>query len=856
MDDETLIAENPAISYLGAHVLPNRTCYFARSTTSEDLLATAATMWRALSAPRLTPQPGAGHSGVPVTEVVAQEMRWRSFRPEDQIRKIVRSLALPAAYQWDAGGDPAQVSTCTWRDLRRYHRQFYRLGNMLVFCSGERDLTAQLISRLETSWAPAPTNPFCGEGSQLSGNDAAAIPAYLRRYRDDGVTRYILAWPLPAVSSAQHWARCELATEIASSALAKWCEPQARRIAQFAAGIDALAQPVVSLGLASRETTPGRLAGLLARALGSIFDDAGGSDVRLAARRIEQRLSGGSLASPYDMHVFRRTAGVWANGLDPAAFTDSSAALRHAARELAGDPHRLRAFLYDTLRPETAAVAVEGAAGYWRHVPAPDVPAAAARGKRPRPDGLPAASALRALPAAILGPAARSRRNGARQVCTADGHRVAVTTRPGTGRIRLTLGFDLAAMPPKSLACVPVMAAAWTDEGCSGLGGQSFASRMRQAGRGLVSHYIIGRRAGGSGILDSWLLFQQTVPIGEFRAALRDITDLVQAFNSTDIRLLRHALWQAMHDRRKSLTEFGHRLADTRLRALAGDPSWRARDILEGIGGLIQLRQIMTGDPSLACGTAREFSQVLQGMLGGRMMLHATCDARVADAVRDALLEAGAQLPEAPQPTPFRWPDDAHRSVAENFMTDTGGSVYGKSIDMAGFDGAELIGKILTRYLKLTMLARPEIARSSTYAAFAGYDDSSRQLGLVGLLVPRPAELERTFQKVGNVLRSADVRSERFRWSARAMIQDQANAPVPGAGTPARDVMSALGMQRPGSQADLLERTSQLTNNDLAAAADYVEDAGTRVNYVAISGLPSPFGPHTGNGRTEVRWTI
>jgi len=162
-------------THLNAVTYPDRTVYFAGSTHEGEFLNLSRVYLDLVFNPlldrrrmllesyHLRPERrGRSLLGRP-SGVIYSEMRGSYSDPGELSYLKIQSELLPdTPYRNDSGGDPSEMGSSTWEEIREYHRAYYRPSNARIFICSPMDTgdLASLIHRaLPHDPAPRPAPP-------------------------------------------------------------------------------------------------------------------------------------------------------------------------------------------------------------------------------------------------------------------------------------------------------------------------------------------------------------------------------------------------------------------------------------------------------------------------------------------------------------------------------------------------------------------------------------------------------------------------------------------------------------------------------------------------------------------------
>ena len=847
LDDSTRITTDPTITHAYGRVYPDRTCYFVASPSLDALEDVMDTVLKGLRLPRvLRSRPSAAFNApddgvVPVAGTVISEMRGRCGTPDGQVRRLIRRLAFDSSeYRWDTGGDPDLIGSCTWTDVHSYHARYYRPENMLAYVCGPTDFSGLLLARLHDEWSGTPS-PTDGGAPREGERDRAGIPQYLRTFEDAGTAYGLLAWVLPAMTRGDDRLLGEVVGQLLRAAAAGYCESRystGLRLTPFATGVDYLRTPLVTLGLRG-DCSSDEVDGGILEAAEWVAGYAGRRDhVEAAFDRIDRQLRTVSPNEPYALRLFVRMAQAWAYDQPCWRIVNDLGDLRALRRVILGNLPWFATTMARLLDPRAIRVGVHTVLGVWdRYQPRlgnaspvraseADIPLDA--GPLVEPD---VATSHRTAPPGpcIAGPNDRPDRPARRAIL--------VTPIPTNGTPYVRVGFDISAVPSSLLGYVPLIAAAWCDDGCAALGGTAFARQRRSRPDTFESRYLIDG-PGPAAPISGWILLGTVAPPGQVEAVLANVAELIRRFDITDAGRVASTTRSLLDGRVADLPRRGHILADTRLRSYCGDAGWYLRDQVEGLGQVLFLRRTLDRLEADAASVLSEIRYVSTLMHhSGRTILNAMCDRASAGMAERLLHGVEAALPRisgSPPPASRLAPVAASR--LELFRVGIGAAIFGVSLYLPEFTlDRSIIGPVLARYLTHGLLCPSEAARSSTYEAFAGFDGATGVLTLVGLLTSNLGELERTFSKISRTLRACDVTSESFQWCRQGFQASQDESRLSAAELGYRALSRALLPDRALAESRPGPLSGDIGQDEIDAFAHGVDASWSTSNSLVIA---------------------
>lgn len=186
-------------TYLNAYTAHSYTVYPASSQNLKDFENLFSVYWDSVFHPLLTEETFARQAWhyrmngkLTRSGVVYNEMKGRYADVDSLLyRTTLRALFPNSQYEFDSGGDPAQIPHLTYEQLLEFHREFYHPSNSRVLFYGDLDLNKildnlnDLLSGFESKPKRKEPDVEFGRGMNLT------VP-----YQGDG--KYIVskAWPI------------------------------------------------------------------------------------------------------------------------------------------------------------------------------------------------------------------------------------------------------------------------------------------------------------------------------------------------------------------------------------------------------------------------------------------------------------------------------------------------------------------------------------------------------------------------------------------------------------------------------------------------------------------------------------
>jgi Zn-dependent M16 (insulinase) family peptidase len=619
-------------TFLNAMTYPDKTCYPVASQNVQDFYNLIDVYLDAVFYPRLAPetfQQEGWHYELDAPDapliykgVVFNEMKGNYSSPDSLLREFSQQSLYPdITYGLDSGGDPRHIPDLSYEQFEAFHRRFYHPSNAKLFFYGDDDPDERL--RFLSEWLA----PFDAAGVD------AAVPLqprfaqarrFIRSYpagQGDGQERQArnamltVNWMLDEAPDVETALALNILEHILigtpAAPLHKALLDSGLGEALAGGGLDDdLRQPMFSIGLKGIEPAN-------ADRIEQLIDDTietlatGGIDpltVEAALNTIEFRLRESNTgAFPRGIAFMLRALRPWLHGRDPLSELAFEGPLAAVKAKAAGDNRYFERLLKQHLvdnRHRTVLVLRPDPEQAEREAQEERARLAAARGRMSAPELTTVAEAastlkrmqqqpdppeaLATIPTLRLSDLPRANKLTPREVTNLSGARVLYHELATNGIVYLDLGFDLHALAPELLPCVPLFGRALVE---TGAGNDDFVRLSQRIGRstGGIRPQRWTSSIAGSAAATAWLnLRGKTLP-GQTAELLSILRDVLARARLHDRSRFQQIVLEDKASLESRLAPAGSSFVDRRLRASLFESDW-ADEEMGGISHLFFLR--------------------------------------------------------------------------------------------------------------------------------------------------------------------------------------------------------------------------------------------------------------------------
>jgi hypothetical protein len=756
-------------TFLNAMTFPDKTCYPVASQNLQDFYNLIDVYLDAVFYPLIPPhtlQQEGWHFELESLDaplaykgVVFNEMKGFYSNPDDLLGDRARGSLFPdTPYAVDAGGDPRHIPELTYPQFKSFHDQFYHPSNARIFFYGDDDPAERLrlmeayLSQFKAIEVDSsiPLQPRFDQPQRLVERfDPGDDPN-----NDKG--RLVVNWLLAETGDPELLLGLSILEHILlgtpASPLRKALIDSGLGEDLAGAGLDAdLRQACFSTGLKGLSVQAdhslaqgGVVESLILDTLRSLAVD--GIDPEMVAASMNtvefQLRENNTGAYPRGLLLMLRALGTWLYDQDPFALLAFEAPLSAIKDRLAAGERYfeglIRAYLIDnphrttlTLQPQPGLSQVEDAAEKERlalarsRLTAGDLERIIADTGRLKllqetPDTL---EALATIPSLKLEDLERQNKLIPLQVSEHQGCRVLYHDLSTNGIVYLDLGLDLHALPQELLPFVPLFGQALLEMGTES---EDFVRLSQRIGRttGGIWPVTYTSKVRGQDRSTAWLFLRgkATLPqASELLAVLRDVLLTVRLDNPERFRQM---VLEDKAGKESMLVPAGHRVVNTRLRALFDEAAW-VEEQMHGVDSLFfvrELAQAMEKDWPSVLAKLEAIRQVLVNR--GSMLCNVTLDGAHWATFRPQLEGFLAQLPAAGF-TPVAWqPTLATRFEGLAIPAQVNYVGKGANLYELGYTAHGSVD-VITNYLRTTWLWERVRVQGGAYGGFCLFNRRS-----------------------------------------------------------------------------------------------------------------------------------
>jgi Zn-dependent M16 (insulinase) family peptidase len=765
-------------TFLNAFTFPDKTCYPVASQNVQDFYNLIDVYLDAVLYPNLTrhtfEQEGWHYEldsledAMAFKGVVFNEMKGAYSTPEEVLSQQSQSIVFPDnTYFQDSGGDPRVIPDLTYEAFKDFHQQYYHPSNAFIYFYGD-DAPEK---RLEI------VDAYLKDFDRVNVDSAVAMqPRYNQPRRaeqsyevtpEDESPKAMLTvnWLLPDGANAEEKLAFSILNEILIGTPAS---PLRKALIDSGLGEDltgrgvetSLAQMMFSVGM--KGVQPADLEKVESLILDTLQQlAANGIDrdaVAAAMNTVEFALRENNTGSfPRGLAVMLRVLDSWLYDRDPLALVRYDLPLSAIKAKLQAGRYfeqLIEKHLVKNAHRGTVVLLPDAELAQQREA------AEQARLKSAR-DGLSAAEleaivantrqlkllqetpdspeALATIPVLKLDDLDRKTRTIPSVELSQGGVRLLHHDLFTNGIFYLDLGFDLHALPQELLPYVPLFARALLETGTAEL---DFVQLVQRIGRstGGIYHTLFASSNPATRKASNWLFLRGKTMIpqtGELLAILRDV---LRTARLDDRERLRQMILEDKAGYESMLTDAGHRVVNSRIKAGLNEAYWAAEQ-MSGVSQLFFLRSLVekldTDWPSVQAA----LEQIREGLVRqGNMLANVTLDAEnwrtVEPQLRTFLDEfpAGSLAARDWQPAMPEKPEAITLPSQVNFV--------GKGLDLYQ-NGYRFHGSILValQYLRSTWLWERVRVQGGAYGGMGAFDRFS---GVFSLLSYRDPNLDKT----------------------------------------------------------------------------------------------------------------
>ncbi len=778
-------------TFLNAFTFPDKTCYPVASQNVQDFYNLIDVYLDAVLYPNLTrhtfEQEGWHYEldsledAMAFKGVVFNEMKGAYSTPEEVLSQQSQSIVFPDnTYFQDSGGDPRVIPDLTYEAFKDFHQQYYHPSNAFIYFYGD-DAPEK---RLEI------VDAYLKDFDRVNVDSAVAMqPRYNQPRRaelsyevtpEDESPKAMLTvnWLLPDGANAEEKLAFSILNEILIGTPAS---PLRKALIDSGLGEDltgrgvetSLAQMMFSVGM--KGVQPADLEKVESLILDTLQQlAANGIDrdaVAAAMNTVEFALRENNTGSfPRGLAVMLRVLDSWLYDRDPLALVRYDLPLSAIKAKLQAGRYfeqLIEKHLVKNAHRGTVVLLPDAELAQQREA------AEQARLKSAR-DGLSAAEleaivantrqlkllqetpdspeALATIPVLKLDDLDRKTRTIPSVELSQGGVRLLHHDLFTNGIFYLDLGFDLHALPQELLPYVPLFARALLETGTAEL---DFVQLVQRIGRstGGIYHTLFASSNPATRKASNWLFLRGKTMIpqtGELLAILRDV---LRTARLDDRERLRQMILEDKAGYESMLTDAGHRVVNSRIKAGLNEADWAAEQ-MSGVSQLFFLRSLVekldTDWPSVQAA----LEQIREGLVRqGNMLANVTLDAEnwrtVEPQLRTFLDEfpAGSLAARDWQPAMPEKPEAITLPSQVNFV--------GKGLDLYQ-NGYRFHGSILValQYLRSTWLWERVRVQGGAYGGMGAFDRFSLVFSLLSYRDPNLDKTLAIYDQTADFLRN------------------------------------------------------------------------------------------------------
>lgn len=778
-------------TFLNAFTYPDKTCYPVASQNVQDFYNLIDVYLDAVLYPNLTrhtfEQEGWHYELDSIEDamsfkgVVYNEMKGAYSTPEEVLSQQSQSIVFPdITYSQDSGGDPRAIPDLTYAAFKDFHAKYYHPANAFIYFYGDDDPDKRLeiIDAYLKDFGPievdsaVPAQPRCNQPRRV------VLPYEVTPEDEKPRAMLTVNWLLPDGADPTEKYAFSILNEILIGTPAS---PLRKALIDSGLGEDltgrgvetSLAQMMFSVGM--KGVQPGDVDQVETLILDTLkklaADGIDGDAIAAAMNTVEFALRENNTGSfPRGLGVMLRVLDSWLYDRDPLALVRYDKPLDEIKQKIKAGrffEQLIDAYLVKNshrgtvvLMPDTSLAEKRNAAEQARLKTArdamstADLEAIVANTKQLKlqqetPDS---PEALATIPVLGLDDLDRQIRTIPSVEMQAGEVRLLYHDLFTNGILYLDLGFDLHVLPQELLPYVPLFARALLETGTADL---DFVQLVQRIGRstGGISHTTFNSTTLETRQAVNWLFLRSKAMVPQTVELLSILRDVLRTARLDDRDRLRQMVLEDKAGYESMLTDFGHRVVNSRIKAGMNEADWAAEQ-LSGISQLLFLRELVEKIDKDWPGVLTALEQIRSYLIQqGNMIANVTLDAENWQRIEPELIafltdfSTGPVLKNKWQHPKPETPEAITLPSQVNFV--------GKGLDLYN-SGYKFHGSILAalQYLRSTWLWERVRVQGGAYGGLGAFDRFS---GVFSLLSYRDPNLDKTlaiYDQTADFLRS------------------------------------------------------------------------------------------------------
>jgi presequence protease len=796
-------------TFLNAFTFPDKTCYPVASTNLQDFYNLVDVYLDAVFYPRLTPynlmQEGWHYElegpDQPLTYkgVVFNEMKGAYSSPESVLDDKSQQAIFPdTIYAVDSGGNPEHIPDLTYEQFMRFHETFYHPSNARIFFYGDDPEVERLRLMAEYLDAYDPITVNSQIDLQPHFDQPRRETAFYDSGEDESQKSLLtVSWLLDEVGDEQ----LSLALNILEHVLIGTpASPLRKALIESGLGEDLVGrgmeigtrQMYFSIGLRGIEAeNADRVEELILNTLNELGSSGIDPDTLAASlNTVEFSLRENNTGQfPRGLALMLRSLNTWLYDGDPLAPLMFEAPLQAIKDRLAqGDgylegmirtfllenPHRATVLLkpdpeLGKQREQSEQERLEKARALMSEAELQAVMDTAAELKRRQetPDSPEALATIPSLKLEDLDPQIKTVPT---EVFQLGGVKTLFHDLFTNGIVYLELGFDLHTLPQEWIPYMRLFGRALVETGTDRLNFVQLLQRIGSTTGGITSLPFT------SGVQDdpkaaAWLFLRAKATVERTPELLSILQEILSSANVDDRERIRQMALEERSGLEGRLTQAGHAIINSRLRAKYSEAGWASEQI-GGVSYLFFLRELVEQIDR----DWESVAQVLRSIrdrliLQGNALCNVTVDGGSWREIRDELSGFLSALPEGVsdyQP----WERD-EPVIAEGLSIPAQVNFVGKGVNLydLGYqdDGSVMV---ITQHLRGTWLWEKVRVQGGAYSAMSNFDRLSGVLTFLSYRDPNVLPTLAVYDRAGGFLKGLDLNGQELTKAIIGVVGD------------------------------------------------------------------------------------
>lgn len=781
-------------TFLNAFTYPDKTCYPVATTNLQDFYNLIDVYLDAVLHPTISPytllQEGwhyeldTPEGDISYKGVVFNEMKGSYSSPDSVMEEKSKAILFPDnVYAHDSGGNPEVIPDLTYEQFKRFHDTYYHPSNARIFFYGD-DNPEERLKILDTAFQGYSALKIDSQVKlQAPFNEPkSAVELYESSDDPNAKAQVTVNWMLPEVHNQED----ELGLRILSHILIGTpASPLRKALIDSGLGEDlagagfetSLRQRMVSIGLKGiQETSAQKVEQLMLETLKSLVD--GGIDpqtIAASVNTVEFALRENNTGSfPRGLAIMLRVLDEWNYGRDPFAPMAFETPLK-AIKAKTGQDSRyfeglIRKFLLDNThrvtlllkpdpelsvrRAETEKLRLEKArAAMAPHEIEQLVKTTHELHRRQETPDSP--EALATIPMLTRADLDKNIKTIPIEVEEAGKSRVLYHDLFTNGILYLDLGFNLRFLRQDWLPYVPVFSRALLETGTANENFVQLMQRIGQRTGGIYpTTFTSASRKSPEGA--AWLLLRGKAMVSQTSDLLNILRDVLNSARIDDRDRIKQIVLEEKAGLEAALTEMGHRVVNTRLKARNSQVDW-ANEQVGGISQLFFLRNLLSQIDQNWEGVQADFTGIRNMLLRQPAMLcNATVDSASWNVVHSQIADFMNNFTSEDLPAVQWQPGPSNH--AEGLSVPSQVNFVGKGVNLYNA-GYRLHGSafVIYPYLHFTYMWDRIRVQGGAYGGFTTFDQHSGAFNFLSYRDPNLDKSLDAYSQAGAFLRDLDL---------------------------------------------------------------------------------------------------